>query len=143
MNLLPGRARNAGYGTVEVRLSEACQVFLPGRLDESGAERVVTLGIRPQDIRLDQPDAVGVLVATVFAFEPLQEVGRLTLELPGVEQRVVVETHHELRAEQGEAVGLRFNMARTHLFDMATGDRLTWETVPSTAASQPGEVSRH
>jgi ABC-type sugar transport system ATPase subunit len=103
---------------------------------------VVTLGIRPQDIQLDRPDAVGVLVATVFAFEPLQEIGRLTLELPGVKQRVVVETHHDLRAEQGAAVGLRFTTARTHLFDTATGDRLQWETASSTVASQPSVVSR-
>lgn len=142
MNLLPGRARNAGDGSVEVWLSAESRVVLPGGLDGCEAEQAVTLGIRPQDIRLDQSDAVGVLTATVFAFEPLQEIGRLTLELPGVAQRVVVETHHDLRAEQGAAVGLRFNTARTHLFDTATGDRLQWETEPATVANQPRVMSR-
>jgi ABC-type sugar transport system ATPase subunit len=134
MNLLPGRARNLNGDRLEILLSAASRIILPGQLAEGGTEREVTLGTRPQDIRLERPDAEGVLPATVFAFEPLQEVGRLTLELPGVEQRVVVETHHDLRADPGERVGLRLDPARTHLFDTETGARLEWENVRSMAA---------
>jgi multiple sugar transport system ATP-binding protein len=134
MNLLNGQLRDLGDNTIEVRLSEDARVVLPGRLNRSGAERQVTLGTRPQDIGLERLEAEGVLPATVFAFEPLQEVGRLTLELPGVGQRVVVETHHDLRAVPGEVVGLRLDPARTHLFDTETGDRLEWETAPRMAA---------
>ena len=68
----------------------------------------------------------GALTATVFAFEPLQEVGRLTLTLPGVETRIVVETHHDFWATPGDVLGLRFDPARTHVFDTETGDRLAW-----------------
>ncbi len=129
MNLLPGRLRNLGNDEIEVHLSESARVRLPGRF-EDGGERAVTLGTRPQDIGLERPDAEGVLAATVFAFEPLQEVGRLTLALPGVEQRIVVETHHDLRADPGKAIGLRLDPARTHLFDTETGERLVWESAP-------------
>jgi multiple sugar transport system ATP-binding protein len=142
MNLLPARARDSGDGSLEIRLSDETRLTLPGRLDGRAGEWDVTLGIRPQDIRLDQPDAEGALVATVFAFEPLQEVGRLTLAVTGVEQRVVVETHHDLRAEPGETLGLRVDAARTHIFDRDTGVRLEWETVRGMAASQPWETSR-
>jgi hypothetical protein len=69
-------------------------------------------------------------------------VGRLTLAVTGVEQRVVVETHHDLRAEPGETLGLRVDAARTHIFDRDTGVRLEWETVRGMAASQPWETSR-
>jgi multiple sugar transport system ATP-binding protein len=134
MNLLAGHLWNRGAGTLEVRLSEDARVILPGCVDGNAAERRVTLGTRPQDIRLERPDAEGVLVATVFAFEPLQEVGRLTVELPGVEQRVVVETHHDLRAIPREVVGLRLDPAHTHLFDTEMGDRLGWESAPAVAA---------
>jgi hypothetical protein len=71
------------------------------------------------------------LLATVFAFEPLQEIGRLTLNLAGTDQRIVVETHHDMVAVPGDTVGLRFDLARTHLFDTATGERLPWESAPA------------
>jgi multiple sugar transport system ATP-binding protein len=127
MNLLPGRLRTLGDSGLEVRLSEDARVILPGHLGDGPTERDVMLGIRPQDIVIERPDAVGAMRATVFAFEPLQEVGRVTLELPGVETRVVIETHHDLRVDAGETVGLRFDPARTHLFDTGTGDRLAWQ----------------
>jgi multiple sugar transport system ATP-binding protein len=127
MNLLPGMARNLPGDTIEVRISEDARAILPGRLRGGESPRQVTLGIRPQDIQLQPPDAEGGLIATVFAYEPLQEVGRLTLTFTGVEQRIVVETLSDPRVQTGEAVGLHFVPGRTHLFDNETGERLTWE----------------
>jgi multiple sugar transport system ATP-binding protein len=134
MNLLPGRLTDRGDGELEIRLSDRARVTLPGVVAGGADQREVMLGIRPQDLRLEPPDARGALAATVFAFEPLQEVGRLTAQLPGVEQRVVVETHHDVRARSGEVVGLYLEPARTHLFDRETGERLEWESVPSMVA---------
>ncbi|MCC7021841.1 MAG: ABC transporter ATP-binding protein [Thermomicrobiales bacterium] len=134
MNLLPGRLSDRGNGELEVRLSDQARVALPGIVAGEANQREVMLGIRPQDLRLEPPDAPGALAATVFAFEPLQEVGRLTAQLPGVEQRVVIETHHDVRARSGEAVGLYLDPERTHLFDRETGERLEWESVPSMVA---------
>ena len=133
MNLLPGTLLPGPDG-LRVRLSEAATVSLPGAVD--GGERAATLGIRPQDLRVVSPDEPGALPATVFAYEPLQEVGRLTVELPGVAQRVVVETHHDYFADGGERVGLRFDPARTHLFDTASGARIAWSLPPDTALSR-------
>jgi multiple sugar transport system ATP-binding protein len=135
MNLLPGRLHNAEDGTLIISLSSAARVSLPGRIYDRGLEQTVTLGIRPQDIHLDRSGAPDVLLASVFAFEPLQEVGRLTLALPGVEQRIVVETHHDVHADVGESIGLRLDPARTHLFDAETGDRLEWNNRPRSAVS--------
>lgn len=132
MNLVPGWARNLGDGRLEVRFSDESRVILRG--EKALAECEITLGIRPQDIRLAPPEAAEALPATVFAFEPLQEVGRLTLELPGVAQRIVVETHHDLRAAPGDLLGVRLDATRTHLFDTHTGVRLAWDPRPSMAA---------
>ncbi len=132
MNLLDGRYLDTADGLTIV-LSETVRLTLPGRLAAGAAgERPVTLGIRPQDLRLGRPNDPGALPATVFAYEPLQEVGRLTVTVPGVSTRIVVETHHELAAERDAAVGLHFDPARTHLFDAETGERLAWQ-LPSTA----------
>jgi len=125
MNLLPGRTV-AAAGMTRVDLSDVVSLPLPG----VAPGRAVVMGIRPQDVRLVGHDAPDALTATVFAFEPLQEVGRLTVTLPGVDIRVVVETHPEILATQGEQVGLRFDPHRTHLFDAETGERVLWK--PST-----------
>ncbi|MDP9365192.1 MAG: ABC transporter ATP-binding protein [Chloroflexota bacterium] len=130
MNLLDGRLLLDGERDAFVALGDEVRVPLPGRpAGALGPDRPVTLGIRPQDLRLGRPTDPDALPATVFAYEPLQEVGRLTLTLPGVDTRVVVETHHDFVARRDEAVGLRFDPTRTHLFAADTGDRLAWHLV--------------
>ncbi|MFT4040477.1 MAG: ABC transporter ATP-binding protein, partial [Thermomicrobiales bacterium] len=128
MNLLPGRLRVAGGSELEAILGESAPVAL-GRAHRPDLDgREIVLGIRPQDIRVTPAGTTGTIAARVFAFEPLQEIGRLTLDLLGATQRIVVETHHDLHAAPGDAIGLRFDLARTHLFDTTTGERLDWRT---------------
>ncbi|HEU0114703.1 MAG TPA: ABC transporter ATP-binding protein [Thermomicrobiales bacterium] len=133
MNLLPGRLVR-GAGRTEIVLSDAARVALDGAVAVDDREQDVTLGIRPQDLRLVRPDAPDALAATVFAYEPLQEVGRLTVTLPGVATRVVIETHHDARTERGERIGLQIDQARTHLFDAASGARFAWPLERQTAS---------
>ena len=137
MNLLPGRVVSSAAGATTIALSDAVSIPLAGVVPG----RAVVLGIRPQDVRLVGHDAPDALAATVFAFEPLQEVGRLTVTLPGVDVRVVVETHPEILATPGDQVGLRLDPHRTHLFDAETGERVLWEPMttegPTDAPSQP------
>ena len=136
MNLLPATVRPLPGGDAAVLLAEETRLTLPGA--GGLGERAVTLGIRPQDLQVGRPDAPGAVAATVFAFEPLQEIGRLTVVLPGVAARLVVETHHAYWAAGGDAVGLRFDPARTHLFDGTTGARLAWDPhQPAPAPSLP------
>jgi multiple sugar transport system ATP-binding protein len=135
MNLLDGLLLPSGDGRVMVHLSGEARLTLPALAGGvASGDRKVTIGIRPQDLRIIRPNEDGTLTATVFAHEPLQEVGRLTLTLPGVETRVVVETHHDFWATPGDVLGLRFDSARTHLFDTETGDRLAWSLTPTPPA---------
>jgi multiple sugar transport system ATP-binding protein len=135
MNLLDGVLLPSGDGRVMVHLSSEARLTLPALAGGvASGDRSVTIGIRPQDLRIIRPNEDGTLTATVFAHEPLQEVGRLTLTLPGVETRVVVETHHDFWATPGDVLGLRFDSARTHLFDTETGDRLAWSLTPTPPA---------
>jgi len=127
MNLLEGVVLPNAEGRWPVHLSDEAKLTLPAlAVDGFGGERKITVGIRPQDLRIGRPDEDNALPATVFAYEPLQEVGRLTLTLPAVETRVVVETHHDFWATPGDVLGLYFNPTRTHVFDTETGDRLAW-----------------
>jgi multiple sugar transport system ATP-binding protein len=133
MNLIAGTAVAVPDG-LRIHLSDGAFVDLPSSV--STERREVTLGIRPQDLQVCGPDDPGAVSATVFAYEPLQEVGRLTLSLPGVENRVVVETHHDFWADGGDRIGLRFDPARTHLFDNATGARIEWSSTPHVVLSR-------
>ena len=85
MNLLDGVLLPRD-GRVMVHLSGEARLMLPALAGgAANGERRVTVGIRPQDLHIGRPDEDDVLTATVFAYEPLQEVGRLTLTLPSVE----------------------------------------------------------
>jgi multiple sugar transport system ATP-binding protein len=139
MNLLQGPLLAADHDQATVFLSDQARLTLPSLARRAtDGERRVTVGIRPQDLRVTSSDTAGALAATVFAYEPLQEVGRLTLTLPGVPTRIVVETHHDFWAASGDVLGLQFDLARTHLFDTETGDRLAWSLPsPPTAPSRP------
>jgi ABC-type sugar transport system ATPase subunit len=133
MNLLDGVLLPSDHDRVMVQLSSEARLTLPARATGAGDdERRVTVGIRPQDLHITRPDDDDALVATVFAHEPLQEVGRLTLTLPGVPTRIVVETHHDFWATPGDVLGLHFDPTRTHLFDTESGDRLEWLLLPTT-----------
>lgn len=123
MNLIPGTLL-PGRGQFGMRIGSGITIPLVGSID--GAEREATIGIRPQDLKVVNNLTAGAIPATVFAFEPLQEVGRLTVTIPGVEQRIVVETHHDYFAGAGEEIHLWFNPERSHLFDNASGLRIDW-----------------
>lgn len=138
MNLLPCRLLPDGPEWATVALSEETRLRLPVGAESAWvSDRQVTLGIRPQDLLPVPPATAEAIVGTVFAYEPLQEVGRLTVSLPGVEERIVVETHHDFWASRGDAVGLRFDPARTHVFDSESGDRLAWSVSPRHVAFPP------
>ncbi len=139
MNLLPGRLLPSSPGSITLSLSDDARLTLPAAPAVSaGAERAITVGIRPQDLSIAPQETTDTLPATVFAYEPLQEIGRLTVTLPGVQPRVVVETHHDFWATPGERLGLRFDPARTHLFDTESGERLAWSvTPPPSVPSRP------
>ncbi len=115
MNLIAGEAQSGG--TVRLGPDLTVPVAVAGQV----VGRPVKLGIRPQDIVVSRQAVDGALPARVFVFEPLQEVGRLTVELPGLPDRIVIETHHRLEFQRDEEVWVRFPNERTHLFDVESG----------------------
>jgi multiple sugar transport system ATP-binding protein len=121
MNLLHGRAQKTERGA-SVSLSDETELPVASSSVTPGQEVVV--GIRPQDVHVAESDGPDVLRAAVFAFEPLQETGLLTITLPGVEARIEAETEPRARFGRGESVRVRFNPDRILLFDAESGDRI-------------------
>ncbi|MFE7399562.1 TOBE domain-containing protein [Streptomyces sp. NPDC057557] len=84
------------------------------------AGRAVVLGIRPEDLRLDD---TGVR-ARGAAHEPLLESGIATLSLDGVAKPLVVATGPETRLDRDDTVRITADPRHIHVFDTRTGDAL-------------------
>ena len=115
MNLLDGTL--AGD---RVRLSPDLEV--PVTMLSGHGEGPVTVGVRPEDVMLAEPgdaDATG----TVVVYEDLREYGLATIELPGVDTRVVAQTDPGLTLAPGDRQPVSFHGDRTYLFDVETGER--------------------
>ncbi|MEU9617906.1 MULTISPECIES: ABC transporter ATP-binding protein [unclassified Streptomyces] len=118
INLLPGTADGAGG----VRLSDGVRFAVP---HSPAAGRAVVLGIRPEDLHMEDPhmDDTGV-PARVAAHEPLLESGIATLSLDGVARPLVVVTGPEIRLDRDDTVRITADPRHIHVFDARTGDAL-------------------
>jgi multiple sugar transport system ATP-binding protein len=114
MNLLPGDLES---GAVRLAPQAAVPVVVARRRGR------VVLGIRPEDVTIAGPepaDVTGVLVV----YEDLLEHGLATVEVPGVDTRVVAQTAPGLALSPGDPTPLRLHRKRSFVFDAATGERI-------------------
>lgn len=93
---------------------------LPVDVEHNGA---VTLGIRPEDFLLEDPDAVDSINAQVTLIEPMG-ADTLVLCLIDVEHEVSVRLPRHVRVTNGEKLNLRPRKGSLHLFDPESGQRL-------------------
>ncbi|MCU0901149.1 MAG: sn-glycerol-3-phosphate ABC transporter ATP-binding protein UgpC [Cypionkella sp.] len=89
---------------------------VPMRLAEAG--RAVTLGLRPQHLRLEPGDSHQVEMT-----EALGGVSYVHVSTKSGE-KLVIETHDPLRVKLGDRVGLGFDLAHIMAFDAKTDLRL-------------------
>jgi ABC-type sugar transport system ATPase subunit len=126
-----GAGVRIGTGADERALSlsgaRASQVTGAGQADG----RAVTVGIRPEDLRLAGPEEAETLRGTVEVVEHLGNEQLIYLRIPGA--LTSSETHGEMsiarvptsaRLRMGEAVALAVETSRLHLFDPVSGQRL-------------------
>ena len=81
------------------------------------------VGIRAENIYIEQRGAPGTLGATVEVVEPLGHATLLTVDLGG--QTIKVQVASTVRVSPGEKVGLRFDQATIRFFDTETQLGLT------------------
>ncbi|WP_226345471.1 ABC transporter ATP-binding protein [Agilicoccus flavus] len=117
INLFPGVVRRDG-GRVTVRVGD--DTLVPAASTPADGRKVV-VGMRP-------PDCVtGVergLRGEVAVFEDLLEYGLATVVVPGVDERLVVQTPSGQAWSGGDALTFTAPPERVYLFDAETGDRL-------------------
>jgi multiple sugar transport system ATP-binding protein len=121
MNFLEGRVTQQGALEVAGQSTEAPE-FLARSAARSGGLPVM-VGIRAENIYIEQRGAPGTLDATVEVVEPLGHATLLTVDLGG--QTIKVQVASTVRVSSGEKVGLRFDQAAIRFFDTETQLGLT------------------
>ncbi len=121
MNFLPGTVALGPSGRAEVNLLGAYTHALPASIGGAEAGREVTLGLRPQHLRLAEDEAGGFPVRTTLV-EALGAETVLHGEAPGGAPIIAV-LPGQRRIALGETVRLDFSPADLHAFD-ADGLRL-------------------
>ena len=112
MNLLDGATDNGSF------VAEGVSIQGIGGETRSG----IVLGARPEDLAVVSPDE-GDFNAPVYAIELTGESVLVTVAVGG--QHVCARAPRHLSREIGETVGIRVDAAHAHLFDAATGRRVS------------------
>ncbi|MEV0776462.1 ABC transporter ATP-binding protein [Streptomyces sp. NPDC050428] len=128
MNLLEATV-HAVDGVLSVR---GAGIDLPLGIDAGIPERPVTLGVRPEHLTVSAPGDTGIR-GVVRAVENLgsEEVAHV---LAG-ESRLCLRGPRPLGLRVGDPVHLTVQPRHLHLFDPASGRRLTWRATPVTTSS--------
>jgi multiple sugar transport system ATP-binding protein len=126
MNFLPAKiARPNGIALVELGGGDA-RFALPSRwqaLGETLAGRELEFGIRPEDVALEAGSAdVAEIASTVVVTEPLGAENLVTLATAGGELTARFAAGATPRPD--DAVRVRLDLSRMHLFDKQTGAAL-------------------
>jgi multiple sugar transport system ATP-binding protein len=86
-----------------------------------GTRDNAVLGIRPEDVAVVAAGA-GLFDAPVYAFELTGESVLVTITVTG--KQIAARADRHFRCQIGDRVGIRFDPARTYLFDAVTEDRI-------------------
>ncbi len=116
MNLLQARldGDHAVFGTLPVPLTLAQR----GQLTSDA----ITVGVRPTELRVSDGDGLEV---TIDVIEELGAEAFLYCTARGIDDQVVARVDGLSGLQAGTSVTLTSNLAAVHLFDTATGARLT------------------
>ncbi|EMA28870.1 ABC transporter ATP-binding protein [Haloarcula japonica] len=130
MNFLEGTLEESDAGKFELDLGGAIHNVpdeFTDALEPYLGDRV-TLGIRPENIALNQDGVpANVHPATVEVVEPQGEKTVLELEL-ATGQSIKAAVDPDTTVEMGDAVNLRFDRDSLQYFDPTTGKSLTYDT---------------
>jgi len=122
INLVRGVVERAG-SQASVRIGPRSMLPFSATRPEQG--RAVLVGIRPQDVRSgDDVGTAPAIESTVFNYENLLEFGQVTLDVEGVDERMVIVTHADEHWESGDVMRFTAVPERVYLFDIDSGDRL-------------------
>jgi multiple sugar transport system ATP-binding protein len=120
MNVVEGSVRRVN-GTAQV--DAAGGVSWPvGRVAGADGQKV-HFGVRPEHLEIADPGADGTVAGEIIVVEPTGAETELLIEAG--EAQLTLVTHGRLDVNPGDRVGLRVHAGTAHLFDQATGRRIS------------------
>lgn len=122
INLFEGVVDRRVDGGVAVRVGREGTLVAAASTAEPG--RAVVVGMRPQDAEVDVPSTGTYVPGEVQVFEHLLEFGLATVTVPGLDEKVVVQTPADVDHDRGDVVRLGAPPQRVYLFDVQSGDRI-------------------
>ena len=119
MNFLPATVSADGATVV---FDDKSRMVLATGVDPSYRGRMVTAGIRPEDLRIVTGDGADLLAARVRYCEDLG--GSQLLHAAIADTELIIHTHTDSTYQPGQMLALALDPARLHLFDADSGRRL-------------------
>jgi multiple sugar transport system ATP-binding protein len=107
-------------GTLENGVFTGPDTVVP-KLDKAKGSRRVTLGIRPEDVRVVEKGK-GHVNTTVYSLEPTGDQTLVTVMLG--KHLMVARADRDFRRAIDAPIALNFDVARSYLFDGQSGDRM-------------------
>jgi ABC-type sugar transport system ATPase subunit len=121
INLLEATVDRQG-DEVLVRIGRDSSLRTAAESPEHG--RPVIVGLRPQDCRPNAPKDQPHIEGSVFVFEHLLEFGLATIEVVGLDSKMVAQTPAETKYAPRDLAQFDARPDRVYLFDPETGARL-------------------
>ena len=117
MNFISGELTGTEFWTGSIKLT------LPENRCPANAPRQLTLGIRPEHVRVAASRDNGRTPAIVYVIELMGNEAFVVVEVSGT--RIVARAPGDFRADTGNTVWIDFDLTQAHLFDPTSGHRLT------------------
>lgn len=117
MNILPATVRTANTKSIGVDITSAGKATLPikGNADMKGS--AVSLGVRPEDLRLAKTAKEAVLTGEIDVVEALGEVTLAHVRIEGHDEAIVAKLIGDVALKVGAKIQLTADVANMHLFD--------------------------
>ena len=119
ISFLQCRSRRDGERTLLESPNFSLELPAAGRAALNGAAQELSLGVRPEDVRIAAGPQSGTMPVTVDVVEPLGPEQILYL-LAG-DQKLTARAPSELDVRAGQKLDVALNLERVHVFDSQTG----------------------
>jgi len=121
MNIIPAKCIAAGFDINGQILTIPSDLKEKLRLPEG---QTFDLGIRPEDIQIQNESQAEVLQVEVKLVEPLGRETLIRVTVLGTAIILNVQTSGNIRLSPGDKLNLQLDLQKLFLFDSATGDKL-------------------
>lgn len=117
MNILPATVSSASGQSISLDITSAGKATLPIKGNAAMKGNAVSLGVRPEDLRVAKTAKDAVLTGTIDVVEALGEVTLAHVLIPGHNEAIVAKLIGDVPLKVGSEIKLTADVQNMHLFD--------------------------